>query len=339
MITIIFGLPRVGKTALMTHFAVECMMNPQARADVRDCEGMVESLNAGGFHLTPPKDHLVFSDYYISARHGRYVSYHVNGFKFGLPNSVNEDVMFFPPFARFYLDEAQKYLNSRESSTFSDYVSRAYELHGHNYHEITLISQRFKLIDLNVRELTRYIQVLGMKNFYTRGNRKKQRPKIRKSVWTCREFDTLDELEASKSGKGGGRIVKYAHNGNIFGCYNSTNYMPLFYAGRENKDFDLVKNISAGLDAESIKAFNAAYDFEAPENYRKSLAEVRAEEKRKEAEKQRKIEAAEKEKRKAAEKAQAEREKEAKRVESERKKEAAAQEKSGEAAYKRKRVQ
>lgn len=274
MITIIFGKPRVGKTALMTHFATEHMLNPQARQDIKSCRGVVEALNAGGFNLTVPDDHLVFSDYHIQTPHGRRTSYHVNGFRFGLPGTENRETMFFPPYARFYLDEAQKYYNSREGQTFSDHVSRAFEVHAHNYWDITIACQRPNLIDLNVRELCgQFIEILDLRHTYVRGEKWKIRPRIKRSVWTCRVFEDVFALQTYLAGgkkeRHLGQRAKYVHEGDIFQLYDSCNFFPLFYRDRYGKDFDLLPSSSPGYDVESIKKFNADYDFEVPDDYRK----------------------------------------------------------------------
>ena len=129
-ITIICGKPRVGKTALMTTIALSHLKGRQAHRDLVKCRKLLAPLNAGGFNFVPPDDHLVFADYTITAgAHGRITSYECAGFSLGLFND-DHPTMYLPPASYVFLDEAQKYFNSREKG-LADFVSRYYELHGH----------------------------------------------------------------------------------------------------------------------------------------------------------------------------------------------------------------
>ena len=67
MITIIFGKPGVGKTALMTSFAVNNLFN--GKAHWKQCLNKINMLNIGGFKLKAPiQKHMVFADYCIRTR-------------------------------------------------------------------------------------------------------------------------------------------------------------------------------------------------------------------------------------------------------------------------------
>lgn len=96
-ITIIFGMPRAGKTALMTKLALDCMTGAQAAKDIRESCKEIKKFNDGGFHFTYPKRHLVFSDYDIYTRNKTLFSYSTSGYRFGLPNEKYKDIDFFPP--------------------------------------------------------------------------------------------------------------------------------------------------------------------------------------------------------------------------------------------------
>ena len=153
MLTQICGIPRVGKTALMTRDALIHLKGAQAHRDLIKSRKLLKPLNENGFNYVLPEDHLVFSDYGISTgAHGRIRNYEIDGFHMGLYNDVHPTV-FIPPGSNVYLDEAQKYYNSKENAKLADFVSRYYELHGHFRLTITLTMQRPILIDKNIREL------------------------------------------------------------------------------------------------------------------------------------------------------------------------------------------
>lgn len=181
-------------------------------------------------------------------------------------------MLFLPPYSSVHFDEAQKYYDSRKSATFPDYVSRLYEAHAHYHLNITMACQRSGLIDLNIRALARYIEVLGLKHKFSRYEKHAaHKTWIVKSTWICREFEDYYETEAYINSGGQdklGNIVKYEHEGNIFKCYDTCNFFSLFLNGYYDRDFDLIPNSALGLDVESVKEFNNCYAVD-PENFRK----------------------------------------------------------------------
>lgn len=263
MITIIFGNPRVGKTALMTSMALEYMTGANAQKDLRDCAKKVKKYNNGGFSLTVPREHLVYSDYDIFTHRKTLYSYYVDGYKLGL-NTPEYPTAFLPPHSRVYLDEAQRYYNSRESSKLADFVSRFFELHGHFWLNITLAVQREKLIDLNIRQISaRVLEVRELKHTYDCGI-------IVRSTWHCREYENTAEAEKSVSGeKGNYKNVKFVFEGNIFKHYDSYFHELSFLSGREASNFDCKPNGGYSCTVAGVKEFNAAHGFTVPDNFQK----------------------------------------------------------------------
>lgn len=262
MIRIIFGLPRVGKTALMTSFALEHMRGRTAAQEVLECNKLVAKLNAGGYRLHPPRNHLVFADYPITDRFGS--SYEIDGYNLGLPNESHTTTAFLAPFSNIYLDEAQKYLNSRLSSKLADFVSRFYELHGHMRLNINMTVQRPGLIDLNVRELAlEVIEVVELKHEYDCG-------RIVRSDWVCNVYNSaaaaLNYIDSGKR-KGSGERKQYSFDGNIFRHYDSFNFMPAFFAGRENADFDLKPSSKCEMTRDGFESFNNTHSYAVPKTY------------------------------------------------------------------------
>lgn len=263
-ITIIFGVPRVGKTALMTSLALEYMHGVSARQDVRACSKLVVPMNCNGFNYTLPNKHLVFSDYYIQDRRDKITSYEIDGFFLGLPNSQHP-TLFLPPCSRIYLDEAQKYFNSRER--LSDFTSRFYELHGHNRYNVTIAVQRPNLIDVNVRELAvEVIEVLEIEHKYDHGL-------IMGSQWKCNLFYNTAKaqkyIESGKTARFGDKVY-FEYIGNIFKHYDSYNFMPVFFKDNYTKPFDLVPSVKSKHNIQSMQEFNATHNYEVPETYYKA---------------------------------------------------------------------
>ena len=262
MITQIFGIPRVGKTALMTKFALDRIKGRNARIDVQNAKKEIVEFNRGGFRLTAEFPHLVFSDYKIAARHGTIRSWDLDGFDFGLPDP-NHTTAFLPPYSNMFFDEAQKYLNSRKTN-IADSVSRAYEFHGHNHYNITLVSQRAKLIDLNVRELAqKVIEVVELEHKYDHGV-------IVGSTWYCREYDNAATALKSIDGqKVDYELVYYTFEGNIFRHYDSHFQKYSFYNGRYDSDFTLIDNADYKKTLEDVARFNREHGYNIPHGYYK----------------------------------------------------------------------
>ena len=266
MITIICGVPRAGKTALMTSFALEHMKGRQAHRDLIKCRKLLAPLNAGGFAYTPPPDHLVFADYTIQAgAGGRIRNYECNGFNLGLYNDKHP-TMFLPPNAKVYLDEAQKYFNSRDRG-LADFVSRYYELHGHYRLDVTCTVQRPMLIDKNIRELAAQVLYVAVLEHDQSGHR------IHASQWTCYEWDNVAAavafIDGGQSKDLRGDKVRFEYTGNIFRHYDSYAFFPAFLKGNEDSAFNLRHAVPTGYTRDEVMDFNDEHDYIVPETYYK----------------------------------------------------------------------
>lgn len=264
MITIIFGTPGAGKTALMTSFAVQRMTNELAANDVTACKKEVKTLNKGGFNLLLPRlKHLVFSDYYIGGRvmfSPKIESYYCNGYHIGLPNE-DVPVDFYPPFSQFYLDEAQKYFNSRRFNKFPSWVSRFYEMHRHNGHNFTMTCQRLGLIDLNIREIAElFLYVEAMQQYYKDG-------RLVRTCWRCRQFFNNIEAEEFMATRKGGKRAVYYFEENIFEFYDSKGQRAGIFDNRYDEDFTLINNVKLEENRNSYVTFNSMYDYSVPEGF------------------------------------------------------------------------
>lgn len=237
--------------------------------DIYNSSQIITKYNNGGFRFTLPTQHIVYSDYDIKT-YGDIHSRRATGFDFGLSDDKRK-LGFYPPCSRFYFDESQKYYNSKGEFKLPEYVSRAFEIHGHFKYNITLAVQRAKLIDLNIRALSpQIIEVESMKHYIDHGL-------IMRTTWTCREYDSAAEAVKNMEEGGGGKFkrVKYKYDGNIFTHYDSENFRNAFIAGHENQDFDYEFNKTYGYTVSSVKQFNDIYSITAEVNKNKEEKRVR----------------------------------------------------------------
>ncbi len=263
MITIIFGAPGAGKSSLNTYFLKKAYFE-NGRELLNSTRRRVQAINEQfGRKLTLPDAPPIYADYDVKIHTGYkkwYEPYFINGYYFGLPNDKFE-TQFVYPNSRIHFSEAQRYYNSRKSTTLPDWVSRAFEMHRHYGLEIYLDVQRPALIDLNIRELCkRFIEVLGMTHY------RNDLGEIYKTVFRCREFTSWAEVDKYiKTGEGEFIETSYVDEGNIFECFNSTSFFEDFLPPA-GKDFTALP--SKRRAKEERTANNKFYAGEEPKEFR-----------------------------------------------------------------------
>ncbi len=239
MITIITGLPRVGKTALNTYFAKESVHRYGQILHKRCCIEIDLMNRNREKKLTLPSKPPIYTSYEscIPAGYKKSVTpYWVNPYNLGLPSADNKITQFILPYGRLHITEGQKYWDSRESSSMPDSVSRYFETGGHFFLDFIIDVQRGKALDANIRfNAKRIIEVQKLvhdKDAYGQ---------IMRSVWFCKEFDSIQSYEAYiASGTAPYRNTFYVNEGNIFDCYNSRSCKEDFIPPN-TKDFNLLE--------------------------------------------------------------------------------------------------
>ncbi len=268
MITIICGEPGRGKTALMTYFAFIEMVQNGFENYWNSCR-RIDILVQGGFSKLKylPNRHTVYADYIIKNRFPSIQSYYVDGFKIALPNPFF-DTAFFAPYSKIFLDEAQKYYDSRMSKYIRECVYRFYQLHRHNHLDIYMTCQRLGNIDLNIRDISEriiYVESLELK--------KDSYGQIIKMTWTVSEFNSLKEAESyidtsKTSDKSKQKTYEYA--GNIFNLYNSYGNEPAFYDGNYERQYDCYTEEEYIETVDSYMVYNQNHMYYAPVGYWKN---------------------------------------------------------------------
>ena len=265
MITIIFAPPRTGKTVLMTHLAREQAFNTTRNSLMRR---EIQNKRASGFtQLQTIPTHCVSANYDMTFHKFRYsVRYNrrINPYRLGFANQYVE-THFNLPFEVICITEAQKYLNSRLSMYFPDWQSRWYEQHGHNNLDIYLDTQRPMLIDVNIRELSQFIEVIKLDVQYDNYG---QPCKLR---WLVRRIDNSSLYDKYMS-SGKQDYTCYTEDViiadyNVFACYDSQSCKPKFYEGHFDEDFDYDPASPVPPTLEGYIEYLQQYDDELPDNF------------------------------------------------------------------------
>ena len=263
MITIIFAPPRTGKTCFMTH-----LLNLHAfdRERTKSMAREIMRKNANGFNLTIPK-HCVSANYDITFRKFGYsprFNRRINPYKLGFKNPFVQ-THFTLPYEAIGITEAQKYLNSRMSMYFPEWQSRWYEQHGHNNLDIYLDTQRPMLIDVNIRELSQFIEIVKLTIFRDNCG------KVCKLEWKIRFIENsslFDKyMSSGKKDKSCYTESTITSRENTLEFYNSQSCKPKFYDGHLDEDFDIVESEYTPETLEAYTAHIQKFDDELPDGY------------------------------------------------------------------------
>lgn len=262
-IVTIFAEPRFGKTAFATYLANQFMFD-KTRNKQMTCE--ILQKNSNGFNYSIPK-HCVFTNYDVIGRkfgYSKRFAYRFNPYRLGYSNEVVNTILTIP-YGVYIIDEAQKYLNSRMSLYYPAWQSRFYEQHGHNYLDIYLIVQRPNLIDVNIRELSSFIEIVKMDISY---NVFGDPDKV---VWKIRKIDNsflLDRyLNSGKLDKSCYTEEKIIAPGYILNCYDCRSCKPKHYEGHLEGDFELLESEPFNDSLESYIKYLEKFDDELPKGF------------------------------------------------------------------------
>lgn len=265
MITIIFAPPRTGKTCFMTHIARENAFNRERN---RAMEFELLSKIGNGFDsiVTIPK-HCVSANYDMQLKKFGYsprFNRRINPYRLGFSNQHVKTHFNFR-FECICITEAQKYLNSRMSMYFPEWQSRWYEQHGHLDLDIYLDTQRPMLIDVNIRELAQFIEIVKLDKKYN------EYGKVKQLTWTIRRIENsslFDKyMSSGKKDKDCYTEETITANYNVFDCYDSQNCKPKFYDGHFNEDIDYNESEQTEETMTGYIQYLKDNDDELPENY------------------------------------------------------------------------
>ena len=257
MLVGIFGLPGVGKTALNSHFLIDGYMREgeyRLESAVAAIKGYARAQHRLFTLPDKPPYYATYDVNFLVDYEEYFTPYTFNPYYFGFQND-NLPVMRLAPYAQVHIMEAQKYFDSRQSSTFPSWTSRAWETHRHFHIDMYYDVQRIDLVDLNIRRITEvYYCVLGMENIYRKNG------SLEKSLFHVLRFDGYNEVNDYLNYGKGGRAQIIEHKGNIFDCYNSFDCADDFIPTK-NEDFEFITRESKGARAREINASAEPYRF------------------------------------------------------------------------------
>lgn len=267
MITIICGDPGAGKTALLTYFAITEMLE-NGYNQYRNLKKEIDILKPGGFENVelPPQKHLVYADYSIKFRKNL-TSYTCDGYKIGLSN-IYYETTFFPTGSTIFLDEAQRYYNSRFSKYLRPQTYNWYQMHRHNDYNIFMVCQRLENIDVNIRAIAERILVIDKMIV---SNDKYGR--VTHVNWKVHQFNSPDVAESyymarDKHQKSElGEVVEFNTDLPIFYFYDNKGCKPIFYYKNYYKGFDYYVDLGYNLTAIGVEEYNDTHIFTIPEGY------------------------------------------------------------------------
>lgn len=272
MLIEIVGKPRTGKTALNTLFmSREVQYSSYALQNAS--KQLIASFNEEReLKLGYPKKAPIYANYEAKIPIGykkEFIPFWLNPYLLGKPTPENLDkIQNILPYACLHITEGRKYWDGRESSSMPDNVSQFFETHGHNFLTIIIDAQRGESLDLNIRKnVDKFIEVQGMINV------KDAYGRIKRSVWICREFNTLQDYEGYLAGNKSAvyRTTSYMYEGNIFDLFESRNRQK-DYIPAEGKNYSMFEFITSEEIRRLPKQVQEIYNTERPKWYRQKAA-------------------------------------------------------------------
>lgn len=263
-ILVFWGKRGKGKSSIMTKFSVDFMKAENAQR--RLCTltyPLCERLNAMGINVKPPSDHAVFVDTYAvdATRENGAVAYEFKLKNFGVPTNKFKPSLICPG-GVYAFDETQKELDSHNGA-LPIHFSAAFEFSRHCELFLMLAMQRGMRLPKDIRDLATFIEIVGHKNYYNKYFR------ISKTVWKCniiynnakfeKYIDSFDKQYIDKT-------VEFEFNGDIYECYDSHYYMPMFFTGMENEGLVLQKTEKVQFTKEYMQAYAKKNLIEEEEN-------------------------------------------------------------------------
>lgn len=266
-ILIIWGKRGKGKSSLAGFFMSEFMRPKIAKQDIKASKELCAKLREVGYPFYPPDDHLVFCDTFFE-RTGflskRSTAYKFNALDFCLPNEIHHPSCPICPHGKYFFDEAQDLFDSHNAS-LPTFVTKTFELSRQIEIFTAIISQRPMRIHKDIRDLATFVEVVDMKNKYGKyGN-------LKYSEWTCYIIKDNAVLEKYLTTKDKDLIdikVKFRFRGNIFKCYDSNYFLPMFFKGFENTQFIFDKGKRTEFSQEGFKNYYKNRLIDIPETYR-----------------------------------------------------------------------
>ena len=265
MITIVFAPPRTGKTLYLSS------IGRQVAFDLRRTRAMQSEIflkRANGFeNLQTIPNNCVSANFDLCFRKLGYrprFSRRINPYRLGFSNPFVQ-THFNLPYECILIDEAQTYLNSRMSTYYPEWQSRWYEQHGHNNIDIYLATQRPMLIDVNIRELAHFTDIVKLNLHNNDFGRVDGFKCLLRHIENSGLFDRY--MASGKTDKSCYTEEVYEDYFDVSACYNHQGCKPKFYDGHMDEDFDYSPAIPCGESIGEYIKFLEEHNDELPQGF------------------------------------------------------------------------
>ena len=254
------GDPRAGKTSyVVARNLTENMQYFNWRYESACSYIKTQNKIKGLSRSLPPQRHVVHSNINIARRYPTMSSYPMSGFEFGAPNRFCKTKPFVP-YGVYIFDEAQRYFDSKGDRELPPWVTQAFELHGHIFLEIFLITQRPVRLHKDIRaicseriHIEKSIHTYKIGHHYVKSDKFLDDGELIRTEWRGRRFKSAGEHERyvegeRKEDKKLGEKFKYIFEGNIRKYYD-----PYAYAVEMedlSKDFNYYDYVATERPAE-----------------------------------------------------------------------------------------
>lgn len=231
------GDPRAGKTSWVVSKIIREKMQFFNSNYSQACKAIKEKNKAtGATRALPPQRHVVSGNILIQQHYPNMTIYPMSGWEFGAPNPYCKTKAFIPN-GVYVFDEAQRYFDSKgEGKELPPWVTQAFELHGHIFLEIYLITQRPVRLHKDIRSIcSERIHIEeSIHTYIIDGHKKKTKEflnkgKLIRTDFYGHQFTSAGEHEAyvdgvDKESKSLGKPFKDHFDGDIREYYNPYEY-------------------------------------------------------------------------------------------------------------------
>ena len=263
---IFWGKRGKGKSSLMGKFMSDFMKPSLAKDRIEISKYKCEKLKQADVFIEPPEDHIVFCDTFFEDNgfqgKGRR-PYEISALDLCLPNDIHPISQPVVPCASIFLDEIQDLYDSHQGS-LSNFVSKEFELSRQVGIFVGMACQRPIRVAKDLRDLSIFFEVADMEHMYIRGN-------IISTIWTVNiiyENAVLEKYLDTRDKTLIDRTIKIVFKGNIFTCYDTDFFMPMFYRGFENQHFIFNKVERTEFSKEGFERYNKRRIIDIPDTFR-----------------------------------------------------------------------
>lgn len=239
-IVIFWGKRGFGKSSLESMLGVLFMQPRNAKKDVMLSKAKCNMVNEAGYNLIPPSDHLVFTDTWLHSV-GPHLkntwAYEFESSDFCLSTAKKKGGLLCP-YGKYIFDEQSDKFDSHMGALAVS-VSKAMELSRQMNFFVMIAMQRPMRLSIDIRDLATFVECIDIETIYNKYGR------ITAVIWTVNIIYSNTNLEQylkSRDKDLVDKTIKFRANFNIYNCYDSEYYLPLFFKGHEGENFVLKKS-------------------------------------------------------------------------------------------------